>query len=393
MKLKLFGPTRHFSCLICLRDHFLLEKGKPSERAGRKATDLSPNSRDKAAGLPGVHSTTSGCDKPQPFSFKGGAMLTRGILPRPRCFKSYSLSLFTFLFTFTFLFILSSSLVFAGEIKLAWDPNTEPNLDGYKIYYGTSARTGADPKNCGTCGYSTAVTVGKVTEYTLGNLNTGQKYYVSLTATDTSNRESRFSIEVNGAAKDPTNPTAIQIPGKTTSSPELAWNPVANKLHIVVQGAHETSIWAGTFNSNGVFNNDWTLIPGKTASAPALAWNPVANKLHIVVRDANDSIWAGTFNSSGGFNNDWTLIPGKTASAPALAWNPVAKKLHIVVRDANNFSIWKGTFDSSGVFNNNWATLPGMTTPSSPGIAYLPSRGSLGVIVRDSNDSLWWGLY
>jgi hypothetical protein len=39
---------------------FLLEKGKPLERAGRKASGLSPDSEDKAAGLPGAYSIPSG---------------------------------------------------------------------------------------------------------------------------------------------------------------------------------------------------------------------------------------------------------------------------------------------------------------------------------------------
>ena len=60
----------------------------------------------------------------------------------------------------------------------------------------------------------------------------------------------------------------------------------------------------------------WVSLPGKTASPPALAWNPVANKLQMVGRASNDSIWAGTFNSSGVFNNDWTSIPGATLLFP-----------------------------------------------------------------------------
>ncbi len=136
-----------------------------------------------------------------------------------------------------FVLILSSSVSFSGEIKLAWDANTEPDLAGYKIYYGTSARTGTDPKNCGLCGYSTVVSAGKVTSYTLGNLISGQNYYVSLSATDTSNNESGFSNEVNGTAKDPTstqnytittNPTGLQITvdGTTYTAPQtFSWFP------------------------------------------------------------------------------------------------------------------------------------------------------------------------
>jgi hypothetical protein len=180
------------------------------------------------------------------------------------------------------------------------------------------------------------------------------------------------------------------IPGATPSSPAVAWNPVANKLQIVVRRS-DNSLWAGTFNSSGVFNNDWTSIPGNTPSAPALAWNPVANNLQIVVRSSNDSIWAGTFNSSGVFNNDWTSIPGNTPSAPALAWNPVANELQIVVR-ASNDSLWVATFNSDGVFNNDWTSILG-NTPSAPVLAWNPVANNLQIVVRSSNDSIWAGTF
>jgi YD repeat-containing protein len=92
-----------------------------------------------------------------------------------------------------------------------------------------------------------------------------------------------------------------------------------------------------------ILPSSWTSIPGTTPSAPALAWNPVGNKLHMVVRGSNDTIWAATFDSSGVFNNDWTSIPGATPSGPALAWNPVISKLHIVVRGTDN-SIWQTSY-------------------------------------------------
>jgi hypothetical protein len=184
-----------------------------------------------------------------------------------------------------------------------------------------------------------------------------------------------------------------RIPGLTPSAPALAWNPVANKLHIVTQGHNKSFIWAGTFDSSGVFNNDWTLIPGITSSAPALAWNPEANKLHIVVQHSDKSIWAGTFNASGVFNDDWTRIPGLTSSAPALIWDASIPELCVITKGAYTDWIWFGTFSSSGHFNNDWVILSGKTTPSSPGITYLPSIGSLEIVVQDSDESLWWGLY
>ncbi len=180
------------------------------------------------------------------------------------------------------------------------------------------------------------------------------------------------------------------LPGSTPSAPALAWNPAVNKLFLVVRATND-SIWAGTFNSSGVFNNDWTWIPGATPSSPALAWNPVASELQMVVRGSDNSIWLGTFNSSGVFNNDWTPIPGAIPSSPALAWNSVANILQMVVRGSDN-SIWVGTFNSSGVFNNNWTPIPG-ATPSSPALAWNPVANELQMVVRSSNDSLWVGTF
>ena len=121
----------------------------------------------------------------------------------------------------------------AAQIKLAWDSNIEPDLSGYKIYYGTSARTGTDPQSCGLCGYSTIVPVSNVTSQTVSNLISGQIYYFSVTAYDSSNNESGFSNEVSGTPKDPaqsyhytvaTNPPKflIVIDGATYTAPKTS---------------------------------------------------------------------------------------------------------------------------------------------------------------------------
>jgi len=176
------------------------------------------------------------------------------------------------------------------------------------------------------------------------------------------------------------------ISGNTLSAPALAWNPAVNKLFLVVRATND-SIWVSTFNSSGVFNNDWTPIPGETASAPALAWNPYVNKLFLVVRAFDDSIWVSTFDSIGNFNNDWALISGKTASTPALAWNPVANELQMVIR-RDDHSLWAGTFNSTGLFNNDWTWISGMT-PSAPALAWNSGADKLQMVVRGVDDSIY----
>ena len=55
----------------------------------------------------------------------------------------------------------------AAQVTLAWDANTESDLAGYKLYYGTASRT-----------YGAPLDVGIVTTFTLDNLVDGQIYFL-----------------------------------------------------------------------------------------------------------------------------------------------------------------------------------------------------------------------
>ncbi|MCU0591399.1 MAG: fibronectin type III domain-containing protein [Desulfobacterales bacterium] len=72
----------------------------------------------------------------------------------------------------------------AGQVTLAWDANTEPDLAGYKIHYGTASGN-----------YSVHLDVLNVTSYTITGLTEGQTYYFAATAYDDSGNESGYSNE------------------------------------------------------------------------------------------------------------------------------------------------------------------------------------------------------
>ncbi|KON30914.1 hypothetical protein AC480_00070 [miscellaneous Crenarchaeota group archaeon SMTZ1-55] len=74
----------------------------------------------------------------------------------------------------------------ASYLTLAWDLNTEPDLAGYRVYYGKSSGN-----------YHQNIDVGNVVLYHLSDLDPDTRYYVALTAYDTSNNESDFSEEVS----------------------------------------------------------------------------------------------------------------------------------------------------------------------------------------------------
>jgi len=98
----------------------------------------------------------------------------------------------------TFLGLLAtfalSSFAFSAQIQLAWDPNTEWNLAGYKVYYGITKGAYWIPIDVGNPINGSSVT------YTLTGLTKGQTYFIAVTAYDTSSDESGYSNEVNGVA-------------------------------------------------------------------------------------------------------------------------------------------------------------------------------------------------
>ena len=75
--------------------------------------------------------------------------------------------------------------IMAGQVVLEWDINSDPDIDGYVVYWGTASRH-----------YSESVDVGNHNSYTLSGLNDESTYYFSVTAYDWTGNESSYSNEV-----------------------------------------------------------------------------------------------------------------------------------------------------------------------------------------------------
>jgi hypothetical protein len=102
---------------------------------------------------------------------------------QPRGF--YSLAVFLILTFFPLLPVLSGEAR-AEQVSLAWDANTESDLGGYKLYYGTASQA-----------YSEVIDVGKDTQVTLNNLSQGVNYFFAVTAYDLQGAESDYSNEID----------------------------------------------------------------------------------------------------------------------------------------------------------------------------------------------------
>ena len=81
--------------------------------------------------------------------------------------------------------LLSPLVAYGAAVTLAWDANTEPDLAGYKIHYGTASRD-----------YSHSIDVGNTTQHTLANLDDGTTYYLAATAYNEDDNQSSYSVEL-----------------------------------------------------------------------------------------------------------------------------------------------------------------------------------------------------
>jgi fibronectin type 3 domain-containing protein len=90
--------------------------------------------------------------------------------------------------------------VHAATVTVTWNQNTESDVAGYKVYYGTAPRSQS--------AYANSVSInGKTSTTAVLTLSAGT-YYFAVTARDTAGNESAFSTEVNATVP------SIQPPGK-----------------------------------------------------------------------------------------------------------------------------------------------------------------------------------
>ena len=182
---------------------------------------------------------------------------------------------------------LESSAVADGRVTLAWDANSEPDLAGYKVYYGINTRV-----------YPFTVVAGNGTSLTLSNLQEGVTYYFAATAYNTAGLESDFSAEINYTV--PPNRTTTTATLSSSANPARPGEPVTFTFRVRSESSVSSAISGAAIFQIGQSSNSAVLIDGLATFAtstlpagthPVVAWYAGdANFLGVTNRLAPDQV-------------------------------------------------------------------------------------------------------
>ncbi len=158
----------------------------------------------------------------------------------------------------------------AGSVALAWNTVTEPNVIGYRLYYGTSSGS-----------YTEEIDVGDNTSASVTNLTANTTYYFVVTAYDS------FGIE-----SAPSNEASFDVPGTTVSITGLTSGTVFNATAPITFGA--TAAKPGGTIAKVVYYQNSTQIGESTGSTGSMTLTNTTAGTYVLTAVAYDSTGATT---------------------------------------------------------------------------------------------------
>ncbi|MHB1309158.1 MAG: putative Ig domain-containing protein, partial [Limisphaerales bacterium] len=167
----------------------------------------------------------------------------------------------------------------AADVTLAWDANTEADVVGYRLHFGTTSGS-----------YTQQLDVGNATTGTVGGLDAGRIYFFAATAVNATGAESDFSNEIEYQVPQPNRAPTLEPLGDRTG-------PEGSELRFVAQAA-DADLPAQTLQFTlGMGAPGGAVIDSATGEfrwTPTEAQGPGTFPLTIVVTDNGSPRWSAS---------------------------------------------------------------------------------------------------
>jgi hypothetical protein len=237
---------------------------------------------------------------------------------------------------------------FAAQATLAWNPNTESDLAGYRLHYGTTSGN-----------YTVHLDVHKVTSYTVTGLADGQAYYFAASAYDASGNESGYSNQVSFSA-----PTANGAPS-TPATPTGSSSALVNAALMFSTSATDPN------NDSLTFRYDWGggNVGGWGTAIQSHTWNAAGQyTVKAQARDSKgaESAWSGGKTVTISLNAQ-NQPPTANAGADQTVGSGAAVTLRGSGSDPENAIAgyqWRQTAGTTVTLSNTTSAQAGFTAPA-----------------------------
>jgi hypothetical protein len=160
----------------------------------------------------------------------------------------------------------------AATVTLVWDPNTESDLAGYLLSYGTASGQ-----------YTTTIDVGNVTTYIFEEPNPSVRYYLALRAYDAEGLISPYS---NEAVTTPNPPLTMTVLSTNRMSPQ----PVGTSIGFTATASGGTAPYEFKW---WIDNAGTSTVGAQWSTSNMFTWTPASPSSTYVIR-----VWARNAGST-----------------------------------------------------------------------------------------------
>jgi hypothetical protein len=227
---------------------------------------------------------------------------------------------------------LSTKSAFGAQVTLAWDPSSDANISGYKLYWGSQSKQ-----------YTLLTDVGNNTSETISNLQAGTIYYFAATAYDVQGNESSYSNEVS-----------YTVPGSCTYSISPAsktFTQTGGKETVAIT-TQSTCSWTASSGASWM-----TLTSGSSGTGNGTVSYTVSANAGTASRTSISTIAGQVFTVTQTGVQTYTLVTTKsgtgsgtiTNSPSGLTFNPGTSVTLSAIADAkSSFAGWSGACSGTG---------------------------------------------